>query len=56
MKGNDIFVFEFFYKGNFVDGCGGCVFFGVEVNFFEGDEFIGLVVVVFEDLNVVKWC
>jgi hypothetical protein len=31
---DDVVVFEFFHEGDFADGCGGCSFFVVEVDFF----------------------
>jgi hypothetical protein len=43
-------VFEFFHEGDFADGGGGCAFFAVEVDFFEGDELACLAVAAFENL------
>lgn len=50
VQGDDVFVFELFHQGDFADGGAGGAFFAVEVDFFEGDEFVGLSVATFEDL------
>ena len=54
VEGNDVFVFEFFHQGDLADGGRGGAFFGVEVDFFEGDELAGLAVAAFEDLGLVR--
>jgi hypothetical protein len=41
---------EFFHQRDLADGGGGSAFFGVEVDFLQGDELAGLAVAAFEDL------
>ena len=51
VQGDDVFVLEFFHERDFADGGAGGAFFAVKVDFFEGDEFAGLAVAAFEDLD-----
>ena len=37
VEGDDVFVFELFHEGDLADGGGGCAFFRVEVDLFEGN-------------------
>jgi hypothetical protein len=41
---------EFFHQRDLADGGGWRAFFGVEVDFLQGDELAGLAVAAFEDL------
>ena len=45
-----IVVLEFFHEGDLADSSGRGAFFGVEVDFFQGDELAGLAVAAFENL------
>ena len=51
VQGDDVFVFELFHQRDLADRRRGRAFFGVEVDLFERDEFAGLAVAPFEDLN-----
>ena len=51
---HNVFMFQFFHEGDLAYGGGRGTFFGVEVDFFEGDEFPGLAIAAFEHLWVAK--
>ena len=44
---------EFFHQRDLADGGRGRAFFGVKVDFLQGDELAGLAVAAFEDLVLV---
>ncbi len=52
VEGDDVFMFELFHKRDLADGGGGGAFFGVKVDFFEGNELARLAVTAFEDLGL----
>ena len=55
VQGQDVFVLELFHERDFADGGARCAFFGIEMDFFEGDKFAGLAVAAFENLGVVSY-
>jgi hypothetical protein len=60
LEGDDVVVLEFFHEGDFADRGGGCAFFRVEVDFFEGDGAAARPLFAFEDGGIcpgghVRW-